>query len=393
MLKTLLLSATFATSTSILGLGLAHAQEPVKIGFISTFSGPEGALGRELQDGFKIGLQHTGNKIGGRPVEVIYGDDQTKPDIGRGLAEKMLESDHVQIVTGINFSNVLLAVAKPVLDAGAFYISVNAGPSQYAGKLCNPHFFSASFQNDTLYSSIGTYMQQQGIANVVTLAPNYPAGRDMMTGFRLTYKGDVLNQSFTTFGQLDYAVNIAEIREKNPKAVLVFYPGGMGINFAKQYAQAGLMQTTPLFAGAGVFDQTSLPAIGDAAIGIETSTEWSEYIDDPVSKRFAADFEKANNRIPSSYAATAYDAERLMDAAATSIQGKIEDKPAFQKALETVKFDTVRPGFHFNTNHYPIQTFYLVRIEKDEKGRLVAALKGTIMKDIKDAYAQECSMK
>ena len=389
MLRNVLLVATMLAGLA----GAAHAQAPVKIGFISTFSGAEGVLGRELQDGFKLGLEHTGNKIGGRPVEVTYGDDQTKPDIGRGLAEKMLESDHAQIITGINFSNVLLAVAKPVLDAGAFYISVNAGPSQYAGKQCNPHFFSASFQNDTLFESIGIYMQQKGIPSTYIMAPNYPAGHDMMNGFKRHYKGEILGEAYTTFGQLDYAVNIAEIRAKAPKSVMVFYPGGMGVNFAKQYAQAGLMKTIPLYAGGGVFDQTTLSAIGDAALGIETSNDWSEQIDDPTSKRFAADFEKTNHRIPSPYAAQAYDAVKLMDAAATAIGGKIEDKAAFQKALETVKFDGVRPGFHFNTNHFPIQPFYLLDTEKDANGKLFSALKGTIVKELKDSYASECDMK
>ena len=366
---------------------------PIKIGFISTFSGPEGALGRELADGFKLGLKYTDQKLGGRPVDVIYGDDQTKPDIGRQLAEKMLESDHVSIVTGINFSNVLLAVAKPVLDAGAFYVSINAGPSQYAGKQCNPHFFSASFQNDTLYESMGIYMQKENIPSVYLMAPNYPAGRDMMTGFKRYYKGKILGEDYTTFGALDYAVNIAEIRAKQPKAVLVFYPGGMGINFVKQYTQAGLKDQIPLYSGGGVFDQTALPAMGDAALGVKASALWSEYLDNSASKRFATDFEAEYNRIPSPYAAQAYDGVLLLDAALKSINGKVEDKDAFQKSMEQVKFNSVRGDFHFNTNHFPIQDFYLTTIAKDDKGRDVAKLDGTIVKDLKDSYAAECPMK
>ncbi len=378
---------------AILAGSAAQAQAPIKIGFVSSMSGPEGTIGRDLVDAFKLGLAVGGNKMGGRPVEVVYGDDQVKPDVGRQVVDKMLESDKVQIVTGINFSNVLLAVVKPVLDSGAFYISTNAGPSILAGKQCNPHLFSVGFQNDNNFEGLGKYLKDKGLKKVYFLAPNYPAGKDMLTGFKRYFQGTMEAEVFTAMGQLDYSAEIAQLRAAKPEAVVMFYPGGMGINFVKQYAQAGLMSQIPLYTGPGTVDQTTLPAIGDAALGMYTGAMWSEFLDNPASKKFDTDFEAAYGRIPSQYAAQAYDTARVIQAALDSIGGKIEDKDAFQKAMETVKFDSVRGNFKFNTNHFPIQDYYLVQVEKDAKGRLVSALKEKIMSNLADAYASECSMK
>ncbi|MFC0218072.1 branched-chain amino acid transport system substrate-binding protein [Pseudochelatococcus lubricantis] len=370
----------------------AHAEEPIKIGFISTFSGPQGVLGRELLEGFKLGLESSGGKLGGRAVELIQADDQGKPDAGRQAADKLVERDGVQIVTGINFSNVMLAVAKPVLDAGVFVYSINAGPSQYAGQLCNPNYFNVSFQNDTPSEAMGIYLTQKGVKRVYLMAPNYPAGKDFLAGFKRTFKGDVIGEVYTAFGQLDYAAEIAQLRAAKPDAVFFFYPGGMGINFVKQYSQAGLKAEIPLYGPPFSLDQTVLPAMGDAAVGAFASTFWSESFDNPASKKFVTDFEAAYNRIPSPSAAQAYDGARLLDAALTSIGGKIEDKDAFRKALQTVSFDSVRPGFRLNTNHHPIQDFYLTQIENDDRGRPIMALREVIVKQHPDSFVEKCKL-
>ncbi|MDB5618752.1 ABC transporter substrate-binding protein [Tardiphaga sp.] len=386
------------TTLALFAIGLlvgggAHAQQPIKIGFISTFSGPSGQLGQELLDGFKLGLKSSGGKFGGRPVEIVQGDDQAKPDVGRQLADKMVESDRVQIITGINFSNVMLAVAKPVLDAGAFVFSINAGPSQYAGKQCNARYFNESFQNDTLPEAMGIYLTGKNVKRAYLMAPNYPAGKDFLAGFKRTFKGEIAGEVYTAFGQLDYAAEISQLRSVKPDAVFFFYPGGMGINFVKQYAQAGLKDQIKLYGPSFSLDQTVLPGMGDAAIGAFASTFWSEDFDNAASKTFVADFEAAYGRVPSPNAANAYDGARILDAALTSIGGKIEDKAALQRALETVKFDSVRGKFRFNRNHYPIQDAYLAEIVKDAKGRPGMKRLDLIKADLADAYVGDCEMK
>lgn len=377
----------------LLAAGNARAEEPVKIGFISTFSGPSGQLGQELLDGFKLGIKSVGGKLGGRAVEIVQGDDQAKPDVGRQLADKMVENDKVRIITGINFSNVMLAVAKPTLDAGVFVFSINAGPSQYAGKQCHPRYFNESFQNDTLPEAMGIYLSMKNVKRAYLMAPNYPAGKDFLAGFKRTFKGEIAGEVYTAFGQLDYAAEISQLRSVKPDAVFFFYPGGMGINFVKQYAQAGLKDDIKLYGPSFSLDQTVLPGMGEAAIGAFASTFWTEDFDNAASKTFAADFETAYGRVPSPNAANAYDGARILDAALKSIGGKIEDKAAFQKALENVKFDSVRGKFKFNTNHYPIQDAYLSEIVKDAKGRPSMKRLDLIKADLADAYVGECAMK
>jgi len=369
----------------------AQSQSPIKIGFVSTLSGPSGVLGQEVSDGFKLALKKSNGLLGGRVVQVTYGDDKGAPDVGRQLVDKMVESDGVQIVTGFVFSNVLLAVSKPILDSGAFIISPVAGPSQLAGKQCHPHFFSVAWQNDTITESIAVEMAKQKVPNTYFMAPNYPGGRDQLAGLKRYYKGDI-TEVFTSFGQLDYSAEIAALRAKNPASVLFFYPGGMGINFVKQFAQAGLQSKIPLYTSANTIDQTALPAIGDAALGLSSSALWSEGFDNAASKEFTAEFEKEYKRVPSGFAATAYDAARILDATLTSIHGNIENKKAFRTAMESAKFESVRGRFKFNSNHFPIQNFYLTKVEKNAKGEVVAAVKGLIDEDHTDAYVGECKM-
>lgn len=380
---------TIALLSSALG-PQAGAAETVKIGFISTFSGPQGVLGRELLDGFTLGVRHAGGTLGGLNVEVIQGDDQAKPDVGVQLAEKMIERDKVAVVTGINFSNVLLAVAQPVLEAGTILLSVNAGPSQLAGAQCNPYYFNVAFQNDNVPEAMGQYLTSKGVKTVYLLAPNYPAGKDMLAGFKRFYKGQVVGEVYTPFNQPDYAAELAQIRATKPEAVFYFYPGGMGINFLKQYAQSGLKGEVPLFGPSFSLDQTVLPAVGDAALGTFGTAFWSEDLDNPANKAFVADFETSFGRIPSPAAATGYDGARLLDAAIKAAGGA-KDHKALRKALETVSFTSVRGSFRFNTNHYPIQDYFLTEVVKDARGRLVNAVRAPVLKDHQDAYGQACA--
>jgi branched-chain amino acid transport system substrate-binding protein len=283
----------------------AWAQDKVKIGLITTLSGPQAGIGREIVDGFNLGVKHAGGKLGGVETEVMVGDDQFKPDVGKSVAERMVQRDRVDIVTGVVFSNILLALSDTVLKdrRGVFLINSNAGPSQLAGKDCHQNFFSVSWQNDNTHEAMGQHMTNAGVKRAYIMAPNYPAGKDALTGFKRYYKGEVVSEVYTQLGQTDYAAEIATLRAAQPTATYFFYPGGMGIAFVRQYAQAGLTQSVPLFGPSFSLDQTILPGIGDAAVGVYASTFWSEKLQNPTNERFVRDFEAAHNRIPSPYAA------------------------------------------------------------------------------------------
>jgi branched-chain amino acid transport system substrate-binding protein len=374
-------------------LGGAAQAQGVKIGFISSLSGPSAVFGNDLYDGFQLGIKNSGGTLGGLKVDVVKGDDLGRPDVGRQLAQKMIEQDKVNLVTGIAFSNVMLAVAKPVLDNKTVLLSINAGPSQLAGAGCHPYFFNVAFQGDNQPEAMGAYMTSKGIESVALLAPNYPGGKDFIAGFKRFYKGKVLEEIYTPLTQLDYSAELAQVRAKNPKGVFFFYPGGLGINFIKQFAQSGIGEKVGLYGPAASLDQTILPAVGDAALGAYASTQWSERMDNAENRKFVRDFEAAYGRIPSPYAAQAYDGARLLDAAIRSIGGKVADKEALRDAVRAAKFTSVRGNFAFNHNQFPVQDFFATRIEKDEKGRLVMAVKERIFTNHSDAYHSECAMK
>jgi branched-chain amino acid transport system substrate-binding protein len=393
-----MMKSTLAAALAV-GLALtaapAAAQNKVKIGLITTLSGPQAGTGREMVDGFNLALKHLGGKLGGADAELITGDDQFKPDVGKSLAERMVQRDRVDIVTGVVFSNIMLAMSDTILKdrRGVFFINSNAGPSELAGKDCNPNFFSASWQNDGTHEAMGQHMQNAGIKRAYLMAPNYPAGKDALAGFKRFFKGEVVGEVYTQLGQTDYAAEIANLRAAKPDATYIFYPGGMGVAFIRQYQQAGLVQSTPLFGPSFSLDQTILPAIGDAALGVYASTFWSERLQNSANDKFVKDFEASYNRIPSPYAAQSYDSAMLIDSALKATGGDISKKDQFRNALRAANFTSVRGPFKFNKNHFPIQNYYLTQIVKDDKGRLVMDLRGVIFASHGDAYADQCKMK
>jgi branched-chain amino acid transport system substrate-binding protein len=368
----------------------ALAQAPVKIGFLSTFSGPQGQLGEEIHAGFNLALEQLGGKLGGAAVDVLVGDDQTKPDIARQLVDKMIEQDKVDILTGMLNSSVLLAITRPAFDAGKIVISSIAGPSVLAGRQCHPNFFVAAPQNDASSEAMGQYLQSKGVSRVFLISSNYPAGRDKMSGFKRFFRGEIVGELYTPFNQLDYAAEIAQVRAAKPDAVFEFLPGGVGINFLKQFSESGLKGTVRLYTDFGGLDETMIAAVGDAALGTSTASFWTAGLENPVNARFVSAFEQKHKRIPSFYAAAGYDTALLLDAAIKAVGRNVNDKTALRKALADARFDATRGAFRFNSNHIPLADFYLTTVAKDDKGRYALALGEKILSDHKDAYAAQC---
>jgi len=370
----------------------AQAADNVKIGFVTTLSGPAGIIGKHMKDAADLSLGMLGGKAGGLPAQLVYGDDQFKPDVGRQVSDEMLKRDKVDFMTGFIWSNVLLASYQPIIQSGTILISANAGPHQIAGEQCAKNFFSASWQNDQTPESMGKFMQDQGMDNIYLMAPDYAAGRDMMTGFKRFFKGKVAAEIYTKFGQSDYQVEISQIRDANPKAVFVFLPGGMGIQFVKQYAQAGMREKIPLYTAFTV-DETTLPAIGDAADGNYEVGFWSPDLDNPRNKEFVNAFRKKYNYYPSFYAAQSFDAIAMIDHAVKAVKGDLAKKDDMIAALAKADFPSVRGKFKYNHNHFPIENFYLLRIGKDADGTFVRKIQKTVFADHADAYAGDCKMK
>ncbi len=388
-MKTRLLAAAAALAFA----AGANAADKVKIGFVSTLSGPSAALGVDIRDAFQLAVKMNGGKLGGLPAEVLVGDDQFKPEIGRQLAEKFVKLDKVDLLTGYVFSNIMLASIPVAFDNRIIYVSPNAAPSPLAGKDCNPNFFAVAWPNDAYHEAAGKHATDKGYKSTYLIAPNYQAGKDSLAGFKRFYKGAIAEEVYTKLGQLDYAAELAQVRAKKPEALYIFLPGGMGINFIKQFVAAGLSKDIQLITPGFGSDQDVIRPVGEAMLGLFDTSHWALDFDNPANRKFVAEFEKEYKRLPSVFAAQGYDTALLIDSAVREVKGKVNDADAMRKALKAAKFQSVRGAFKFNRNNYPIQNYVLRVVGKDAQGRLVNKTLSTVFKDHGDAYVQDCKMK
>jgi len=370
----------------------AAQQKTVKIGFISTFSGPVAAIGNDMRNSFELGLDHLGRKLGGLPVEIIYEDDQIKPDVGVQKTQKLIESDKVDFVVGYIWSNVLLASLKPLVDSKTVTVVTNAGASQLAGELCSPYVFSTSWQNDQTPQAVGLYMNQKGVKTAFLIGPNYAAGKDMLAGVAATFKGKVIGQELTRWpDQLDFSAELSKARAAKPDAIFAFYPGGAGVQFVTQYAQSGLKGQIPLYT-AFTIDELSLPRLKDLAIGIPGAQEWVNDLPNEANKKFVADYKAKFKSSPSFYGAQTYDAVALLDSAVKAVNGDLSKKDDMRKAMEKANFKSVRGDFKFGNNHIPIQNFYLQDAVKQGDDYVLKTV-ATIVKNDQDRFHDKCPMK
>ena len=368
-------------------------QKSIKIGFISTFSGPTATIGNDMRNSFELALDHLGRKMGGLPVEVVYEDDQQKPEVGKQKTEKLIESDHVDFIVGYIWSNVLLASLKPAIDSKTIMIGSNAGPSQIAGELCSPYFFSTSWQNDQTPAAVGRYMNQKSVKNAYLIGPNYAAGKDMLAGVKAIFKGTIVGEEYTRWpDQLDFSAELSKVRAAKPDAVFVFYPGAAGVQFLNQYVQAGLKSQIPLYT-AFTIDETTLPRQGENAIGVPGAQEWVNDLPNDANKKFVADYKAKYKASPSFYGAQSYDAANLVNSAVVAVRGDVARKADMIKAMEKADYTSVRGPYRYGNNHFPIQNFYLQDVVKGPDGMPVLKTVATIVRDDQDGFHDKCTMK
>jgi branched-chain amino acid transport system substrate-binding protein len=372
--------------------GQAQAQEKLKIGLIATLSGPPAVLGQQLRNGFQLAVKNMGGKLGGRDVELVVEDDELKPDVAVTKAKGLVDRTKADFVVGPIFSNILIAIMKPVTDSGTILISPNAGTSNFAGKECNQNFFVTSYQNDQNHEVMGKYAQDAGMKKVFLMAPNYQAGKDAIAGFKRFFKGEIADEVYVPLGQLDYSTELTRISASAPDAVFVFLPGGMGVNFVKQFRQAGLADRIK-FLSAFTVDESTLPAQKEAALGFYGGANWAPNLDNPQNRKFVADYEKEYNAVPATYAFQAYDAALLIDGALKITKGDTSDKNALRAAVMKANFTSLRGDFKFNTNHYPIQNFYQVKVAQRADGKFETQIDKKVFDHYSDPYAKDCPMK
>ena len=394
-MKTRLASIALAASLSFGLQAGAKAANELKIGFLSTLSGPAGGLGVEIRDGFNLALKLNGGKLGGLPTELVIADDTLNPDTGRQLAERMLRRDRVNLMTGIVFSNVMLAVWPTIQQAKVFYVAPNSTPTAITGKGCSPYFFSASWPNEAHHEAAGEFANSKGFKNAYLIAPNYPAGKDALTGFKRMYKGSIVSETYSKLNQLDYSAELAQMRAAKPDAVYAFLPGGMGINFIKQFVAAGLSRDIQLIVPGFVSDQDVVRAVGEPMLGLFDTSQWAYDLDNDANRKFVSEFEKAYQRLPSLYAEQGYTAALIIDQAVRDAKGKVEDEKAFRAALMKApeRARTPRGKWKEAANGTPIQDYYVRALVKDRQGRIVNRKIATILHDHRDYWAKDCAMK
>jgi branched-chain amino acid transport system substrate-binding protein len=367
-------------------------QKAVKIGFISTFSGPTAVIGNDMRNAFELALDHLDRKLGGLPVEVIYEDDTQKPDVGVQKTQKLIESDHVDFVVGYIWSNVLLASLKPLVDSKTMTVVTNAGASAFAGELCSPYVFSTSWQNDQTPEAMGLYMNQKGVKSAFLIGPNYAAGKDMLAGLKITYKGQIVGEEYTRWpDQLDFSAELSKARASGAESIFVFYPGGAGVQFVTQYTQSGLKGQIPLYQ-VFTIDELSIPRLKELSMGIPGAQEWVNDLPNETNKKFVTDYIAKYKLRPSYYGAQTYDAAGLINSAVTAVKGDLSQKDAMRKEMEKADFKSVRGHFTYGNNHMPIENFYLQDVVKQGDDYVLKTV-ATIVENDQDRFHDKCPMK
>lgn len=371
---------------------LAQAQDKLKVGFLSTMTGGLSDLAADMQDGFRLGLKHAGGRLGGVETELVVGDDQQNPEVGKQVFDRMVKKDQVQIVTGTLFTNVMNAIAPVAFREKVFFVNANSGPAPFSGEQCNPYYFNLAWQSETPAEAVGKFAADKGFKNVYVIAPNLAAGPPNVAAFKRFYKGATAGETFVKMGQIDFSVEIGHIRAAKPDAVYLYLFGGMATNFIKQYAQAGLAKEIPLMGPGFGFDDDTIRGVGDALVGSYNAWWWNRDLDTPANRRFVADFQTEYKRRASLYAAQGYEAAMLIDAAVRSLHGKVSDKEALRKALRAANFNSVRGKFRFGPNQTVVQTFYLRQVVKDDTGSISNRIVAPLLHDHADAYGAQCKL-
>ena len=389
-------SALGTTALALPGIGRAQAA-PVKIGLVAVLTGPQAALGTHLRDGFQLGMKHLENKLGGRAAEVLVIDDELRPDAAVTKVRAALERDKCDFIVGVVFSNILAAIIRPVTETQTFLISTNAGPSPIAGRGCSPFFFATSYVNDQNHAVLGAAAndgvevggQNRVIRRATIITPNYQAGRDAAAGFKSTFRGEVVDEIYVPLNTTDFSAEYAKIAAARPEGIYTFMPGGLGVQFVRQYRQAGL--NIPVLSAFTV-DEAVLPAQGEAALGLYTGTSWTPTLPNEQNARFVRDFEAQHNYVPASYAAHAYDSAMLLDSAVRKVNGSLSNKGALREAIKAADFRSVRGNFRFGSNHFPVQDFWLARVGRRADGKFQTEHVRKVFDNAVDPFAAECRM-
>ena len=349
------------------GCGGSESQEqtPVKLGVLLPYSGVYAQLGEDITSGMELYFDEN-KDIAGRSIEIVQEDTEGDPQTGVQAARTLMEREGVDLLSGA----VSTAVAYGVIDLVdreqmPFVISNALGNDATRGDV--EYVFRASGSSWQVSYPMGDYLVEDGTENVYISAADYAAGQEMSDGFEEGFKaagGNVVGEVYPPLGTNDYSSFLTRIQQADEaQGVWNFYAGSDAVRFVKQAGSSGMDK--PIFGPGYLAEADTLPAQGDAAIGVRTALYYASTLDNPENEEFIKNFNEEYDREPSVYAVQGYDAAWLIGEALKETEGNTEDTEALVEAMENVEFESPRGPMELDENHNPIQNVYIREVQKN----------------------------
>jgi branched-chain amino acid transport system substrate-binding protein len=373
--------------------GSGASDPSIVIGIVATTSGAGAIPGQDLIDGFSLALRQLGGRFANQEVRVVITDDKGSPDTARQQVKRLMERERLDIVLTAVSPASMIAIIKPLTEARLFVLDLDQAPAPLAGPECSPFLFGLAAPADGVHEALGQHLAAERMRRLVVIGPDAPKTNDAAAALKRTFHGEVAAVLMPKPGATTYESEIARIHDLKPDAVYTVLSGGMGVAFVRAYHAAGLRADIPLFAAWPLVERPMLPAMGEAAVDVVSISPWSPDLDSIPNKRLVSDFESEYGRPATTWAAQGYDSAFLLDAALKATNGKTGDSEALRAGLRRADFVSVRGGFKFNTNHFPVLTYYLRKVTRDAKGRLTHEMGGAVLKDWRDRQASSCPLR
>ena len=359
--------------------GAGHAQPAkLKVGLMLPYSGTYTALGVAIENGFRLGVEQQGGKLGGREIEFVKVDDESDPAKATDNVNKLIKRDNVDVIVGTVHSGVAMAMAKAAKESGTLLFVPNAGADAVTGPMCAPNIFRSSISNWQPAFAMGEVAaKQEKKKTAITITWKYAAGDESVAGFKEGFEkagGQVTKQLNVPFPNVEFQALLTEIAAAKPDAVYAFFAGGGAVKFVKDYAAAGLDKTIPLY-GPGFLTDGTLDAQGAAAQGMLTTLHYADGLNTPRDTAFRTAYAKSFKLQPDVYAVQGFDAAQMLGIGLAAVKGDVSKKAEFAAAVEKAKIDSPRGPFSIGKSHNPIQDIYLRKVDGKENKLVSVASK------------------
>jgi len=368
----LLLSSIAATAALALSLPAAAQGDPIRVGFLTVRTGPLAAGGKQMAQGILLFLKERNNTIAGRKVELIIADTGGNPAGARTKTQELVERNKVHVIIGPLAAFEAIAIDDYIRQTRTPTVADSAAAEDLTQRKANPWFVRTVGSSAQSNQALGEYAAKTlGYKRMAVIADDFAYGHECAAGFQRVFEdngGKVVQKLWPPLNVADYGSYIGQLKQ-NVDAIYAGFAGANGLRFLKQYKEYGMK--APVLGSMTTADEGVLKQMGDEAIGVTTGGWYAAGIDSPDNKRFVAAVNKEYGVDPGYYTLGAYSAGVLVEAAAKAVNGKVEDKEAFMKALRNP--GTVRdPRGEWKIDEYgnPVMTMFIRKVERKD-GKLV----------------------